>query len=49
MYRWSYCLLLLMGEGMKENLFSAAERHYPIEVPFKIDELFVMRMEIPRG
>jgi hypothetical protein len=39
----------MMGEGMKENLFSAAERHYPIEMPFKIDELFVMRTEIPKG
>jgi hypothetical protein len=39
----------MMGEGMKENLFSAAERHYPIEMPFKMDELFVMRMEIPKG
>lgn len=39
----------MMGEGMKENWFSAAERHYPIEMPFKIDELFVMRMEIPKG
>jgi hypothetical protein len=39
----------MMGEGMKENLFSAAERRYPIEMPFKIDKLFVMRMEIPKG
>jgi hypothetical protein len=39
----------MMGEGIKENLFSAAERHYPIEMPFKIDRLFVMRMEIPQG
>jgi Domain of Unknown Function with PDB structure (DUF3857) len=39
----------MMGEGMKENLFSAAERHYPIEMPFRMDELFVMRMEIPKG
>jgi hypothetical protein len=39
----------MMGEGMKENLLSAAERHYPIEMPFKLDQLFVLRMEIPRG
>jgi hypothetical protein len=39
----------MMGEGIKENLFSAAERHYPIEMPFSVDELFVMRMEIPKG
>jgi len=39
----------MVGEGIKENLFSAAERHYPIEMPFRIDELFVMRMEIPKG
>jgi hypothetical protein len=39
----------MMGEGMKENFFSAAERHYPIEMPFRMDRLFVMRMEIPKG
>ncbi len=39
----------MMGEGIKENLFSAAERHYPIEMPFRMDELFVLRMEIPKG
>jgi hypothetical protein len=39
----------MMAEGLKENLFNAAERHYPVEMPYKVDELFVMRMEIPRG
>ncbi len=39
----------MLAEGLKENLFSGAERHYPIEMPFKVDETFVLRMEIPRG
>jgi len=39
----------MFGEGIKENLFSAAERHYPIEMPFKMDKIFVLRMEIPKG
>jgi len=39
----------MLSEGVKENLFSAAERYYPIEMPFKLDELYIMRMEIPQG
>ncbi len=39
----------MFGEGIKENLFSAAERHYPVEMPYKIDETFVLYMEIPKG
>ena len=39
----------MLSEAMKENLFSAAERNYPVEMPYKVDDLFVMRMEIPHG
>jgi hypothetical protein len=39
----------MMGEGIKENLFTAAERHYPIEMPFNVDEIFTLRIEIPKG
>jgi len=39
----------MLSAGMKENPFSAAVRHYPIEMPYKIDELYVLQMDIPKG
>jgi hypothetical protein len=39
----------MLCEGMKGNLLSAPERHYPVEMPFKVDELYVLHMEIPQG
>jgi hypothetical protein len=39
----------MLAEGLKENMFSATERHFPIEMKYKVDELFVLRMEIPKG
>ena len=39
----------MLSEGRKENPFAAAVRHYPIEMPYKIDELFVLQMDIPKG
>jgi hypothetical protein len=39
----------MLAEGLKENPFSAAERHFPIEMKYKVSELFVLRMEIPKG
>ena len=38
----------LMSEGYKENLFKAAERNYPVEMPFTMNETFVLNMEIPK-
>lgn len=37
----------MMGEGYKDNLFKAAERKYPVEMPHVFDETFVLNMEIP--
>ncbi|MFT3935452.1 MAG: DUF3857 domain-containing protein [Chitinophagaceae bacterium] len=31
------------------NPFSATARHYPIDLPMAIDEMYVMNMEIPKG
>jgi len=39
----------MLSEGKKENPFAAAVRHYPIEMPYKIDELYVLQMDIPAG
>ena len=39
----------LFGEGYKKNLFTAAERYYPVEMPYAMDETFVLSMEVPKG
>ena len=39
----------MLSEGKKENPFAAAVRLYPIEMPYKIEELFVLQMDIPKG
>ena len=39
----------LMGENYKTNPFTALTRNYPVEMPFKIDELIVLNMEVPKG
>lgn len=36
-------------EIQKENPFKAAERYYPVEMPYCIDESYVLNMEIPKG
>jgi len=39
----------MLSEARKENPFVAAVRHFPIEMPCRIDELYVLRMVIPKG
>lgn len=39
----------LFAEGWKNNPFKAAERFYPIEMPYAIDETFLLRMDVPAG
>jgi transglutaminase-like putative cysteine protease len=39
----------MFGEGYKKNLFTAAERYYPVEMPYTMDETFVLSMEVPKG
>jgi hypothetical protein len=39
----------LMGEAMKKNPFTSAKRFYPVEMPSRMHEVFVMNMEIPKG
>jgi hypothetical protein len=38
-----------LGSGYKENLFKAAERKYPVEMPFVMDEVYTLSMDIPDG
>lgn len=39
----------LFGEARKKNPFSAAERFYPVEMPFTMDETVILTMEVPEG
>ena len=39
----------MFGEGYKENPFKSAERFYPVEMPYTIDETYSFNMVIPEG
>lgn len=39
----------MMTEGYKENPFTAAERQYPVEMPYVMDETYLLNMEVPKG
>ncbi|MCH5600376.1 DUF3858 domain-containing protein [Niabella ginsengisoli] len=39
----------MFAEATTKNPFSAAERRYPVEMPFKISENYVLNMDIPKG
>jgi hypothetical protein len=39
----------MFGEQYKTNPFKSADRHYPVEIPYLIDETFVLTMDIPPG
>jgi hypothetical protein len=39
----------LMGEGYKSNPFTAAERRYPVEMPFAINETIYANIAAPKG
>ena len=39
----------MLGEGIKENWFKAADRLYPVEMPYTLDETYIFSMEIPEG
>lgn len=38
-----------IGAGLHKNPFVAAERKYPIEMPYASDDLYVFSMQIPDG
>lgn len=40
---------ILGGDYYKENPFRAAERFYPVEMPYCIDQTYVLNMEVPKG
>ena len=39
----------LFGEGYSRNPFQSAQRYYPVEMPYTIDETFVLSMAVPAG
>ena len=39
----------IFAEAYKENPFKAAERNYPVEMPSTMNEVYILRMEIPEG
>ena len=39
----------MLFQEQKDNPFSAAERYYPVEMPYCIDESYVLNMQVPEG
>ena len=39
----------MFTEGQMENPFKSAERYYPVEMPYKTEETYILRMDIPTG
>lgn len=39
----------MMSEAYKENMFKAATRLYPVEMPYTTDEILVINIEAPNG
>jgi hypothetical protein len=39
----------LFGEGYKDNPFKSAERKYPVEMPYGMNETYTLQLEVPTG
>jgi hypothetical protein len=39
----------MFTEAQRQNPFKAANRFYPVEMPYAFDETFVLEMEVPKG
>lgn len=39
----------MLGEAWKENPFKSAQRVYPVEMPYAMDETYLLRLDIPAG
>ncbi|HMK26090.1 MAG TPA: DUF3857 domain-containing protein [Chitinophagaceae bacterium] len=39
----------VLGEHFTQNPFKSADRQYPVEMPYKLNELYSLSMEIPEG
>src|SRR5215813_9155251 len=38
----------MFGEGYKENPFKSEERFYPVEMPYTVDETYLLQLEVPK-
>jgi len=39
----------MLSEGYKTNPFKTADRKYPVEMPYAMDEIYTLNMEVPQG
>jgi hypothetical protein len=39
----------MLGEGYSDNPFISAQRFYPVEMPYTLDEVYTVRLDIPDG
>ncbi|MBI1341329.1 MAG: DUF3857 domain-containing protein [Terrimonas sp.] len=39
----------MLGEAYKENPFKSAQRLYPVEMPYAMDETYLLHLDIPTG
>ncbi|OIR13136.1 hypothetical protein GALL_55200 [mine drainage metagenome] len=39
----------LLDEKIMKNPFAAAEREYPVEMPYTTDDTYILNMEVPKG
>ncbi|HWJ90630.1 MAG TPA: transglutaminase domain-containing protein [Flavisolibacter sp.] len=39
----------LFGEATKNNPFKSAERYYPVEMPYTMDETYLLTFQVPAG
>jgi transglutaminase-like putative cysteine protease len=39
----------MFGEGYKENPFKSSRRLYPVEMPYTIDETYLLQLQVPEG
>ena len=39
----------MLSEGFNSNYFKAAERKYPVEMPYTFDETYVLTMDVPKN
>jgi len=39
----------MLKEGYSENFFKSAERKYPVEMPYQMDETYIFQIEVPNG
>jgi Domain of Unknown Function with PDB structure (DUF3858) len=39
----------MLAEATKDNYFKSAQRHYPVEMPYTFDEVYILNMEVPAG